>query len=199
MKITLIIIALIILTACQGQNTLIKYDNSYFKASPSATIEVTQELSVPANSARAYFQSGELLSHTGINHYNVSCEILVNTVSESRQIIAPGVFNVTSISQDESPIVMRRTIQVAALSFNYQQYALGGGGGGSGGDSPVDIHRYYRFKLSAQDTSKQKIQVRSLTCRGVLDEPYDAVLPTFNEMQAAVGQYVKFDLKLIDM
>jgi len=119
--------------------------------------------------------------------------------SESRQIIAPGVFNVTSISQDESPIVMRRTIQVAALSFNYQQYALGGGGGGSGGDSPVDIHRYYRFKLSAQDTSKQKIQVRSLTCRGVLDEPYDAVLPTFNEMQAAVGQYVKFDLKLIDM
>lgn len=183
-------ITVILLTACQGQNTLIKSDNSYFEISPDATIEITQELSVPPNSARSFFQNGELLSHTGINLYNVSCEILINTVSESRQAIAPGVFNITAISQDESPIVMSKTLQVAALDFNYQQYALGGGGG----DSPVDIHRYYKFKLSAQDPSKQITQVRSLTCRGVQNEPYNAELPTFNEMQAALGQYVRLDL-----
>ena len=190
MKFILIMIIVVLLTACQGRNTLIKSEDSYFLISPSATIEITQELSVPPNSARAFFQNGELLSHTGINLYNVSCEILINTVSESRQSIAPGVFNITAISQDESPIVMRKTLQVAALDFNYNQYALGGGSG----DSPVDIHRYYKFKLSAQDPSKQITQVRSLTCRGVQDEPYNAELPTFNEMQAAAGQYVKFDL-----
>ena len=189
MKIISIVIAMILLTACQGQNTLIKSDDSYFKVSPYASIEITQELSVPANSARAYFQNGELLSYTGINLYNISCEILINTVSESKQTIAPGVFNITSITQDESPIVMRKTLQVAALDFAYQQYARGGGSG-----SPVDIHRYFRFNLSAQDPSKQITQVRSLTCRGVQDEPYKASLPTFNEMQAALGQYVKFDL-----
>jgi len=193
MKNILTIIAVILLTACQGQNTLIKSDDSYFQISSAATIEITQELSVPANSARAFFQHGGLLSHTGINLYDISCEILINTVSESKQIIAPGVFNITSITQDESSIVMRKTIQVAALNFDYRQYALGGGGG----DSPVDIHRYYRFKLSAQDPSEQITQVRSLTCRGAQDEPYKASLPDFNEMQSAVGQYVKFDFKLM--
>lgn len=89
---------------------------------------------------------------------------------------------------------MRKAIQFAALNFNYQQYAFGGVGGGS----PVDIQRYYHFKLSAQDPSKQITQVRSLTCRGVQDTPYKAILPTFNEMQAALGQFVKFDLRLID-
>ncbi len=184
-------ITMTLLTACQGYNTLIKLNNSYFEISPHATIEITQELSVPANSARAFFQNGELLSHTGINLYNISCEILINTVSESRQTIAPGVFTITSISQSESPVVMTKSIQVAALNFNYRQYALGGGGG----DSPVDIHRYFKFKLSAHEPSKQITQVRSLTCRGVQDEPYNAILPTFNEMQAAVGQYVKFNFK----
>lgn len=192
MKIILIMIAVFLLTACQGYNTLIKSDGFYFQISPSATIEITQELSVPANSARAFFQNGELLRHTGINLYNISCEILINTVSESRQTIAPGVFNITSVTQNESAIVMNKTIQVAALNYDYQQYARGGGGGG---DSPVDIHRYYKFKLSAQEPSKQIAQVRSLTCRGVQDEPYKASLPAFNEMQAALGQYVTFDLK----
>lgn len=179
-----------LLTACQGYNTLIKSDNSYFEISPHASINITQELSVPANSARAFFQNGELLSHTGINLYNISCEILLNTVSESRQIITPGVFTITAVSQNESPIVMTKSIQVAALNFNYQQYAFGGGGGG---DSPVDIHRYYKFKLSANEPSKQITQVRSLTCRGMQDEPYNAVLPTFNEMRAALGHYVKLN------
>ena len=190
MKKIILMITVILLTACQGQNTLIKSDdNSYFQISSAATIEITQKLSVPPNSARAFFQNGELLSHTGINLYNVSCEILINTVSESRQEIAPGMFSITAISQDESPIVMRKTLQIAALDFNYQQYALGGGG-----DSPVDIHRYYKFKLSAQEPSQQITVVRSLTCRGVQDEPYNAELPTFNEIQSAVGLYVKFHL-----
>ena len=176
------------LSACQS--TLIKSDGAYFQANTISTIEITQELSVPAYSARAFFQSGELLSHTGINLYDISCEVMINTVSESRQLIAPGVFNITSISQDESPIVMRKPVQVAALDFSYEQYALGGGDG-----SPVDIHRYYRFKLAAQNPETQISEVRSISCRGVQDNPYDAELPTFNEMQAAFGRFVKFNIQ----
>jgi len=191
-KIISIAILMYLLTACQ--NTLIQSDGAYYQISSDASIEITRELSVPANSARAYLQNGELLRHTGINLYNTSCEVLINTVSESRQTISPGIFTILSIEQNESPIVMSQTIQVAALDFSYQQYARGGG---SGSGSPVDIKRYYRFKLAAQDQEKQLTQVRSITCRGSQDEPYKARLPTFNEMQAAVGSYVKFNFKLM--
>jgi len=146
---------------------------------------------VPANSARAFFQSGELLIHSGINYYQVSCEILINTVSETQQIIAPGLFNITAVTQNESPFVMGKTVQLAALDFNDQQYARGG----SGSSSPVDIHRYYRFKLTARDSSGQSTLVRSLSCRGALDTPYQASLPTLSEMQATVGSFIKFNLR----
>ena len=104
-------------------------------------------------------------------------------MSESRQTIEPGLFNVISIVQDESPIVMTKPVMVASLS-------LARGGGDSG---PVNIKRFYRFRLSPQDP-KAETQVRSMTCRGALDEPYIAELPTYNEMQAAVGQYVILNL-----
>lgn len=44
----------VLLTACQG--TLIKSDSSYFQAGADAIIEITQELSVPANSAQVFFK-----------------------------------------------------------------------------------------------------------------------------------------------
>ena len=180
MKIFLILSLIILLTACQ--TTMIKSDDSYLSTSSQATIEITQQLTVPPNSARAYFQHGELLRHTGIDFYAVDCEIEINTVSESRQTIEPGLFNVISIVQDESPIVMTKPVMVASLNF------------ARGGDSgPVNIKRFYRFKLSPQDPEAET-QVRSMTCRGALDEPYNAELPTYNEMQVAVGQYVILNL-----
>ncbi|MCU7833852.1 MAG: hypothetical protein KZQ83_01270 [gamma proteobacterium symbiont of Taylorina sp.] len=183
----LIIFIIILLTACQS--TSIKTEDSYFQAIPDATIEITRQLSVPANSARAFFQNGELLSHTAINLYNINCEVRINTVSESKQIIEPGVFDVVSIIQDESPIVMRKTMMLASLDLSSWHYAFGGGRG-----SPVNIKRFYRFKLSPQDASEQTTQVRSLTCRGAEDEPFLAELPTLNEMKEAAGSYIIFNL-----
>ena len=103
-------------------------------------------------------------------------------MSESRQTIEPGLFNVISIVQDESPIVMTMPIMVASLNI-----ARGDGGG------PVEIKKFYRFRLSAQDPEAET-QVRSMTCRGAQDDPYKAELPTYSEMQAAVGQYVILNL-----
>lgn len=182
MKSFILLSLIFLLTACQ--TTMIKSDDSYLTTSSQATIEITQQLTVPPNSARAYFQHGELLRHTGIDFYAVDCEIEINTVSESRQAIEPGLFNVISIVQDESPIVMTMPVMVASLNF-----ARGGGDGGG----PVEIKKFYRFRLSAQDPEAET-QVRSMTCRGAQDDPYKAELPTYSEMQAAVGQYVILNL-----
>lgn len=173
------------------QSALIQTENAYTEVSRQASIEITQVIEVAPGSARAFLQNGEVISYGQLNLYDINCEIEINTVSEERQIIEPGVFNIVSIAQEESPIVKRKNekqfmtkpIMIAAL--NYAWFS----------NSPVDIKRYYRFRLTAQDPeSKPGTVVRAMICRGAQDTPYNAELPTYEQMKAASGKYVKFNL-----
>lgn len=177
-----IILILIIstLTGCQSA-ALIKSEGYYIKVVPTATIEITQSIEIAPGSARAFLQNGKVISMGQLNLYDINCEVEINTVSESRQIIEPGVFNILAIAQEESPIVMSMPVMVASLNYAWAS------------DSPVDIKRYYHFRLSAQDPQSNS-QVRALICRGAQDEPYNAKLPTFEQMRHAGGQYIIFNL-----
>ena len=173
------------LSACES--TLIKSDNSYHEVSAQATIEITQAVKVSPNSARAFLQNGKLITQGQLNLYDINCEIEINTVSENYQTIEAGIFNVISIAQDESPIVkspyMKKPVMIASLNYAWSS------------DSPVDIKRYFHFKLSAQNPkSKSEVQVRAVTCRGAQDTPYNAKLPTYEQMREAGGQYIIFKL-----
>jgi len=172
---------LIFLTLSACQAPLIKNEGRYIAAVPNASIEITQTLEVSPDSARVFFQNGNLISVAQLDLYEVNCEIEVNTISESRQLIEPGVFNVIAIAQEESPIVMTKPLMLASLSYAWTS------------DSPVDIKRYYYFRLSAQEV-QSKSQVRALICRGVQAEPYKARLPTMEQMKQAAGQYIIFKL-----
>ena len=176
-KILLLNIALL-LTACQS--ILIEKDGSYVAAKTHGSIEITRSLRVSPNSARAYLQQGKVISNSQLNLYDIDCEIEINTVSEQAQLIEPGVFNILSINSDESPIVMLKPLMVASLQLAFAS------------DSPVDIKRFYHFKLSAQD-SNSKSQVRAMICRGVQDNPSEAILPTFEQMQQATGEYIQLN------
>ena len=184
MKTTILLTISFLLAGCQS--ALIRTDNAYLEISPQASIEIMQSIKVSANSARGFLQSGEVISQGQLNLYDINCEIEINTVSESSQIIEPGVFNVISVAQEESPIVKRpfmtKPVMVASLNYAWSS------------DSPVDIKRYYHFRLSAQDPdSKAKTVVRAMICRGAQDTPFAAELPTYEQMMAAGGKYIKLN------
>ncbi|MCW8928928.1 MAG: hypothetical protein OQL19_01670 [Gammaproteobacteria bacterium] len=178
-----ILFCIAILSACQS--TLIQSENNYFEISNQASIEITQVLEVAPNSARVFFQNGEVISHGQLNLYDINCEIEINTVSDSRQIIEPGVFDIISVAQNQSPIVKQelKKQQILVASLNYVW---------NSSNSPVDIKRYYHFKLSAQDP-RSNSEVRAMTCRGAQDTPFNAKLPTYEEMRKAGGQYIKLN------
>lgn len=52
--------------------------------------------------------------------------------------------------------------------------------------SPPDIMHLYHFSLH----SEKQPDVLRLTCRGILDEPRDAVPPTIAEIRQALGDIV---------
>lgn len=165
-----------LLVACQS--SLIESNNVYLKPSSHSTIEITQPLDVYPNFSRAFLQGGEVISPEELDLYRVNCEVEINTVFETQQIIAPGKFNITAISQEESPIVMLKPVMLASLNY---------------ASTPTDIKQFFRFHLSAQDPDS-KSQVRALTCRGIQANHASALLPTFEQIQAATGSYIKFNL-----
>jgi hypothetical protein len=175
----LAIIVLLLISACQTTSLQNNFYSSGAKDS-EASIEILQPLRVPPNSARVYFQNGKMLTNTAIDLYEVNCEVEINTVSEQSQGIAPGLFRITSIRQEESPIVMFRSMMTASLRTVWDN------------DSPVDIKRYYYFHLVAQDPDSSS-QVRGVICRGVQEQPYLAELPTLQEMKLASGEYLRFN------
>ncbi|MCU7799266.1 MAG: hypothetical protein KZQ70_03755 [gamma proteobacterium symbiont of Lucinoma myriamae] len=172
-----IILSLLLLVACQSP--LIQTNTSYLKPVSDSTIEITQSIEVSPNYARAFLQSGNVIPPVRLNSYSVNCEVEINTVSETRQIIKPEKFDIIEISQEESPIVMLKPVMVASLNHV--------------SSSPADIKRFFRFHLSAQDP-ESKSQVRALICRGVQAAHGKAQLPTLEQMQAAAGTYIKFNL-----
>ncbi len=180
MKFIIVIFSLIILSACQS--TQIRSEGRYIEADTGATIEILQPLTVHPNSARVFLQNGEPQPQGRLDLYEVSCEVEINTISEQPQTIAPGLFRIMSIVQDESPIVFLQPLKVAAIGVVW-----------GNSDSPVDIKRFYRFKLQAVDKNS-KSQVRSITCRGAQSEPYNAELPSLEEMRQASGSYLRFNL-----
>jgi len=183
-KKTIIIALLLLLVACDyGKSLFIKDDIQSIEVIQHSSIEILQAMEVEANSARAFLQNGALIHKAKLNLYEVNCEVEVNTVSESRQTIEPGVFNVVTISEQESPIVLfTKPLQIASLDYAWLYDS-----------TPIDTKRYYLFRLEAQDKDSQS-DVRSVICRGAQSEPYNARLPRLGEMQVAVGSYIKFNL-----
>lgn len=178
MKFFIALSVLFLLVACQS-SPLIQSNASYIEPAAHSSIEINQPLEVFPNFSRAFLQSGKVISPVSLNLYQVNCEVEIDTVSETRQIIAPGKFNIIAISQKESPIVMLKPMLVASLNY--------------ASSTPTEIKQFFQFQLSPQNPDSTS-KVRALTCRGVQAEHADAQLPTLEQMQKAVGTYINLNL-----
>lgn len=161
------------------QQTLIKTDSGYQPGSSDSFIVLNQSVVIPPNSARAFFQGGELIPNARLNLYAVDCELQINKVMEVPQTVQPGKFSIIRIIQDQSPIVLSQPVMYAAMGI-----ARGYNSG------LVDIKRFYTFRLE----SESQPLVRAVICRGAQDTPYMAELPSLEEMQTAAGEYLQFNL-----
>lgn len=177
LAISLNLLVVLLLAGCQ--QTLIKTDSGYQPGSSDSFIVLNQSVIIPPNSARAFFQGGELIPDARLNLYAVDCELQINKVMEVPQTVQPGKFSVIKIIQDQSPIVLSQPVMYAAMGIGWGYNS-----------APVDIKRFYTFRLE----SESQPLVRAVICRGAQDTPYMAELPSLEEMQTAVGEYLQFNL-----
>lgn len=174
LPVILVLAIALLLGGCGAQK--IQNTQSYRSISPKAYIQLKQEIVVEPGHARAFFQLGELIKPSELNLYEVDCELEIRHVKEVKQTIKPGKFQVMDAQQDISPIVFVPETRTQVAWVNH----IG----------PSDIKRFWRFKLSSQTQPN----VMNLICRGVQDFPYKAQLPSYEEMQFALGEYVQLKL-----
>lgn len=167
---------ILVISACQTPLIQPHKQGEYVSISPKAWIEVKNKVSVEADSARAFFQLGELIHSSRLNLYEVNCELEVRDVLDTEQTISPDRFKIIKAQQDQSPIVFFPNQKI--------HYAI------NREEGPSDIKRFWKFTLQSQ----QQPNVMHLICRGVQDFPANAELPTVEEMQQALGSLVDIHL-----
>lgn len=130
---------------------------------------------VPPQKARVYIQGGRIIG-TGFDSYEVSCNIEVRKLSEEPQRIEPDTFVVNRIQQFFE--------EVAALDWQPVQLASVGLVGADVDGGLSYIFRGWHFWLS----SPTQPQMFRMTCRGVFAPPWEAYLPTLEEIAWTLGK-----------
>jgi hypothetical protein len=176
-KIYIISLALFLLS-CKGMQIRQDVTSKFIEYSENPWIEIKENLIVRPENARVYLQNGKQIYPASLDMLTTNCEIEINTVLEEKQIVFPGRFKNTSIGIEASPIVFMENTKI--------NVAFGGGGSGA----PVDVKRYWKFKLY----SKTRPEVLNFICRGPLDQPSVAMLPTLDGIKQAVGNIIEVHL-----
>ena len=144
----------------------------------SAVLELHRDVIFPPERTRVYFQDGQV--QAGINEFLPHCELTVRNLVDQPQTVKPDRFLVTRVLADTVQVATGGNV-VIAVNVDIQL----SGGGDSGGDGEGRQMKTYIFKLH----SDRQPDVLSLVCGGAFDIPAQAVRPSLQQIEHALGGY----------
>ncbi len=105
MKKLLLIFPLLFQIACSNsplkpQSTM--NEKSYvYSITVGSTLTLHQNIVIPANLGRVFFQNGEVTAERNINIYYPHCSLTVNTIMTENRSISPTKFDIVKVVDDE--------------------------------------------------------------------------------------------------
>jgi len=168
---------LLLLTGCSQSAIRNTADPLAFLA-PGSEMQLTRDLEIPAARTRIFFQRGKAMPKGGLDYYNPSCDLEVRELRQEAQTVAKDLFVIGRLSSGREPVVSLGTTKLADSGSALLLF----------GDRGPSIHRYYRVELH----SSIQPNVMRLTCRGALDDYYDARFPNAVEIKLALGDIMVF-------
>ena len=174
-KLITTILSGVLLASCGSQIT-----RSYQQGDSGYRVMLHKALVIEPYQARVFIQDGTFFSG-GLDEYRPHCGFEVRHLSDQSQTIQPDQFVVSRVQNLIEEVVMLQPVQVAALgetTIGFQDY------------SPSDIFRGYHFWLR----SGTQPDVIRMTCRGALAPPWDAIPPSYQEMNDTLGEYATLRL-----
>ena len=165
-----------LLSAC-GPVTIKDETKQAFVPIQGWMLELHQDVFIPSQRTRVFFQTGRLLS--GINELEPHCQLRVDDISDQPQAVHAGLFTIDKVFGTLDQIVYGERIHLASVGDT----VIAGGNGDGNGESRQMY--FYFMELNAE----KQPNVTYLVCGGALDDPAFAEYPTLEEIRAALGDY----------
>lgn len=172
--ISLFIYSTLILTSC-SYPTIKDFDSNLYSVPVGSTLKLNKPITIPANLARRYFQSGIAIDEKGINIYYPHCSLLMNTLVDFQRTIEPTTYEIYKIVDDEEHA--ERPVYFASTTASDGE-----------GASIIAYVSYYFLRSSASS------DVRSLECLQ-WDYPYEAEYVSINEIKQSLGNDFTLQIK----
>lgn len=174
MKKSLIPAACMLLSAC-SQPAVHKFDSPFYKIPVDSTLVLNQDITIPANQARALIQYGKVVTRKQVDQYAPSCEFEVLTLKDTDQVIHPDRFRIKKLSKD---------IQFSSRPVMYASRIL----------MAVGESKMVAYNTVMYLESQQQPDVYRMSCLYWTDEPMDNHL-TKNQISKALGDIFTLDIK----
>jgi len=172
------LLVLLPLFACQTQPYA---ENSpYYRIPVGSSIEVTQALTIPANTARVYIQYGKPVDYQSVDQYEVHCWVFSWKVLEENQTVKPGNFIVTRVQEFEEFVYRDNKIQLASITKTRFQDIHGGA-------------TAIEYKTVLTIHSDMQPNIRRLVCNH-WEDPIDARHLSLAQIRTALGEIITIKL-----
>jgi hypothetical protein len=173
MKLTLSVVAPLLLISC-AQQALRDPGSAYYRVPEGSRITLNQPLEIRPGHARIFVQRGVAMDYSNLDQYWPSCNFEVRELKQTPQQIQPDTFTVVRVQQGRSPIVGQPRLQLAGFNIMSQLREDSG---------PPLVARYYDIWLA----SDRQPNVMRLRCFGAMADLWEAWLPRYPEIEAALG------------
>lgn len=174
------LLAILILPACQSGPYSV--DTPYYQIPAGSRIVIRQELAIPANQARVYFQYGRRVKQSDVNQYYPHCWFLSWRIADKQQLISPDKFVITHVQYLEE-VVQRQTRLLFASS--QQRVFL------NSDDSIAAIEHKTEMTIE----SEKNPDIRRLICNQ-WEDPGDARHVLVSEIRSTLGEFAVLVLKV---
>ncbi len=178
-SLAVMITLVVLLTGCAGSGAYYAPASSLVGA--GTLVRLNQDLEIPAERTRVFFQRGKVLPDGGFDQYYPSCDLEVRTLSPEPQRVVKDRFMVTRIEYGQEAVARLEDVRVAAIGI--------GVGSALWWDRGESIFRYLRIWLY----SERQPDVMRLTCRGAWEDYFRANPPNDVEIRIALGHIMTFE------
>ncbi|TNF98473.1 MAG: hypothetical protein EP297_07920 [Gammaproteobacteria bacterium] len=175
MRTILLIFTLLFIASCET-TTAYKNWSALYAIPVGSKVILNEDLSIRPRHTQAFIQDGKQAYQRsffkGYDQYYPFCYFEVHDVVDREQTIDPDTFNITRVSREQTDIVQVDPAQYRGLSA-----------GDDDGGPPYIVDLNIMWLESASQPN-----VKKLACASGFDDPFDARLPTIEEIQHALGQ-----------
>lgn len=173
------LVAGISLTACNSIPAPVT--SSYFQIPVGSKIVLKQALTIPSNAARVYIQYGKVVTPKQKDNFYAHCWFLSWYVRNSPQIIKPDTFTIT---------YSQKRVDVVSRNANYMLAMNGSGIGIADDGAPTALD----YSTVMHIHSDKQPAIRRFGC-AYWERPYDAQHLTVAQMQKALGNIAKLEIR----